>query len=124
MDRCGRFVADAPKVRQADRYECDARGPRLWSTLFRDKISFAAASIVGAFRPRLGPSPRGVFAAASGGLTLGYGAHIAFGCNASAFFSSVANTNHHGRLGIAAACRIAGLVRLLRRFSLRRCGLA
>lgn len=38
-----------------------------------------------------------------GGLAMGYGARIAFGCNIGAFFSGVASTSLHGWLWIAAA---------------------
>mgnify|MGYP001559123379 FL=1 len=65
--------------------------------------AFAAASIAGGFRPRLGPSPGAVIAAALGGLAMGYGARIAFGCNIGAFFSGIASTSLHGWLWIAAA---------------------
>ena len=82
--------------------------------------AFAAASIAGGFRPRLGPSLGAVIAAALGGLAMGYGARIAFGCNVGAFFSGVASTSLHGWLWIAAALpgSWAGL-RLLRLFAAR-----
>jgi len=38
-----------------------------------------------------------------GGLLLGYGSRIAFGCNIGAFFSGVASTSLHGWVWIAAA---------------------
>ncbi|HLE66988.1 MAG TPA: YeeE/YedE family protein [Burkholderiales bacterium] len=65
--------------------------------------AFAAAGIAGGFRPRFGPSPRAILAAALGGLAMGYGARIAYGCNIGAFFSGVASTSLHGWLWIAAA---------------------
>lgn len=65
--------------------------------------AFAAAAIAGGFRARFGPSPRAVLAAALGGLAMGYGARIAYGCNIGAFFSGVASTSLHGWLWIAAA---------------------
>ncbi len=46
---------------------------------------------------------RSLAAAALGGLMMGYGARIAFGCNIGAFFSGVASTSVHGWLWIAAA---------------------
>ncbi|MFQ5745980.1 MAG: YeeE/YedE family protein [Gemmatimonadota bacterium] len=46
---------------------------------------------------------RSLLAAALGGLLLGYGARIAFGCNIGAFFSGVASTSLHGWMWIAAA---------------------
>ncbi|MBI3375433.1 MAG: YeeE/YedE family protein [Betaproteobacteria bacterium] len=65
--------------------------------------AFAAASLAGDFRPRLGPSPVAVVAAALGGIAMGYGARIAFGCNIGAFFAGIASTSLHGWLWIAAA---------------------
>ncbi|MBI3706150.1 MAG: YeeE/YedE family protein, partial [Proteobacteria bacterium] len=42
-------------------------------------------------------------AAALGGVAMGYGARIAFGCNVGAFFSGVASTSLHGWLWILCA---------------------
>ena len=44
-----------------------------------------------------------VAAAIAGGLLLGYGARLAYGCNIGAFFSGVASTSLHGWVWIAAA---------------------
>lgn len=53
--------------------------------------------------------------ALAGGLVMGYGARIAFGCNIGAFFSGVASTSLHGWLWIAAALPGSWLaLRLLR----------
>ncbi|TAK49456.1 MAG: YeeE/YedE family protein [Betaproteobacteria bacterium] len=65
--------------------------------------AIAAAGLAGGFRLRFGPSPRAALAAALGGLAMGYGARIAYGCNVGAFFSGVASTSLHGWLWIAAA---------------------
>ncbi len=65
--------------------------------------ALAAASLAGGFRLRFGPSPRAAIAAALGGLAMGYGARIAYGCNVGAFFSGIASTSLHGWLWIAAA---------------------
>ncbi len=46
---------------------------------------------------------RNIAASILGGLTMGYGARIAFGCNIGAFFSGVASTSLHGWLWIVAA---------------------
>ncbi len=78
--------------------------------------AFAAAAFAGFFRLRFGPSPRAALTAALGGLAMGYGARIAYGCNIGAFFSGVASTSLHGWLWIAAAlpgCWVG--LRLLRR---------
>jgi hypothetical protein len=45
---------------------------------------------------------RGVIALA-GGLLLGYGARLAFGCNIGAYFSGIASTSVHGWLWLAGA---------------------
>jgi uncharacterized protein len=65
--------------------------------------AFLAAGLAGRFAPawRIGFGP--LLAAIVGGLALGYGARMAFGCNISAFFSGVASGSLHGWLWIAAA---------------------
>jgi uncharacterized membrane protein YedE/YeeE len=65
--------------------------------------ALAAAALAGRFRARLDPAPGALLAALLGGLAMGYGARIAFGCNIGAFFSGVASTSLHGWLWIAAA---------------------
>ncbi|MDE0000435.1 MAG: YeeE/YedE thiosulfate transporter family protein, partial [Rhodospirillaceae bacterium] len=45
---------------------------------------------------------RSLAAALIGGLLLGYGARIAYGCNIGAFFSGVASSSLHGWLWLAA----------------------
>lgn len=111
-------------------WSADFQRDALDSSVFADVTSvmdfgivagaFAAASIAGGFRPRLGPSLGAVIAAGFGGLAMGYGARIAFGCNVGAFFSGVASTSLHGWLWIAAAlpgCWVG--LRLLRLFAPR-----
>jgi uncharacterized protein len=65
--------------------------------------AFLAAALAGRFAPgwRIGLRP--LIAAIVGGLMLGYGARMAFGCNISAFFSGVASGSLHGWVWIAAA---------------------
>jgi hypothetical protein len=46
---------------------------------------------------------RSLLAAVLGGLLMGYGARLAFGCNIGAFFSGVASFSLHGWLWIACA---------------------
>lgn len=65
--------------------------------------ALCAAAAAGRFAPRLGIPLRSLAAAVIGGLLMGYGARIAFGCNVGAFFSGVASTSLHGWLWIAAA---------------------
>jgi uncharacterized membrane protein YedE/YeeE len=77
------------------------------------------AGLAGRFvpAPRV-PSSR-LAASLAGGLMLGYGARIAFGCNIGALFSGVASTSLHGWLWGAAALAGTPLgVWLRRRFSL------
>lgn len=65
--------------------------------------AFLAAGLAGRFAPS-GRLPLRVAAASLlGGLLLGYGARIAFGCNIGAYFSGIASTSLHGWLWGAAA---------------------
>jgi uncharacterized membrane protein YedE/YeeE len=65
--------------------------------------AFLAAGLAGRFAPILRIGLRPLLAAVLGGLMLGYGARMAFGCNISAFFSGVASGSLHGWVWIAAA---------------------
>lgn len=65
--------------------------------------AWLAATLAGRFRPSLRVGARLLLAAAVGGLAMGYGARLAYGCNIGAFFSGVASTSLHGWLWIAAA---------------------
>ncbi len=62
-----------------------------------------AAGLAGKFGPlrRLGWGS--VIAAAVGGILMGYGARLAFGCNIGAYFSGIASGSLHGWLWFAAA---------------------
>ncbi len=62
-----------------------------------------AAGLAGRFSPTLYLPMRSVAAAIIGGLLLGYGARLAFGCNIGAFFSGVASSSLHGWLWFVAA---------------------
>lgn len=62
-----------------------------------------AAGLAGRYRPTLALSTRAVAAAVLGGLLMGYGARIAYGCSVGAFFSGTASLSLHGWLWIAAA---------------------
>ncbi|MBS3648470.1 YeeE/YedE family protein [Pseudaminobacter sp. 19-2017] len=62
-----------------------------------------AASLAGKFAPRA-KIPLGSFlAAVVGGLLMGYGARLSFGCNIGALFSGIASGSLHGWLWFAAA---------------------
>ncbi len=65
--------------------------------------ALVAAGLAGRFAPTIRIPPRSLAAAVLGGLLMGYGARIAFGCNIGAFFSGVASTSVHGWLWIMAA---------------------
>src|SRR5918995_5866626 len=76
-------------------------GAALRASVFRDNISIMdggivlgalfAAALAGRFSPSLRVPPRSLLAAVLGGLLMGYGARLAFGCNIGAFFSGVAS---------------------------------
>jgi uncharacterized membrane protein YedE/YeeE len=55
------------------------------------------------FSPTLQITPLLITAAILGGLLMGYGARIAYGCNVGAFFSGIASASLHGWLWIIAA---------------------
>ncbi|MGH8630961.1 MAG: YeeE/YedE family protein [Burkholderiales bacterium] len=82
--------------------------------------ALTAAGLAEKFAPSLRISWRAIVAAALGGLLMGYGARIAFGCNIGAFFSGAASMSLHGWLWIL--CAIPGIwlgVRLRPMFGLR-----
>ena len=62
-----------------------------------------AAAMAGRFRPGLKIPPRVLLASIIGGLLLGYGARLAYGCNIGAFFSGIASQSLHGWVWIVAA---------------------
>jgi len=65
--------------------------------------AFMAASLAGKVAPNARIPLPSLLAAAVGGLLLGYGARLAYGCNIGAFFSGVASTSVHGWAWIVAA---------------------
>lgn len=65
--------------------------------------AFLAAALAGALRPAWRIGWRPLAAAVIGGLLMGYGARLAYGCNIGAFFSGVASTSLHGWAWIAMA---------------------
>lgn len=62
-----------------------------------------AAGLAGRFAPIRRVPPMSIVAAILGGLLLGYGARIAYGCNIGAFFSGIASSSLHGWVWFAAA---------------------
>ena len=65
--------------------------------------AFLAAGLAGRFAPRRRIPLPVVVASLLGGLLLGYGARIAYGCNIAAYFGGIASTSVHGWLWGAAA---------------------
>jgi uncharacterized membrane protein YedE/YeeE len=62
-----------------------------------------AASLAGAFAPKAKIPLGSLLAAVIGGLLMGYGARLSFGCNIGALFSGIASGSVHGWLWFAAA---------------------
>ena len=62
-----------------------------------------AAALAGKFKPEWRIAPRSLAAAVIGGLLLGYGARLAYGCNIGAYFSGIASSSLHGWLWLVAA---------------------
>jgi len=90
-----------------------ARTAELHGSVFRDITSvmdfgiilgaLAAAGAAGRFAPAWRIPGRSLAAAVIGGLLLGYGARIAYGCNIGALFSGIASTSVHGWVWLVAA---------------------
>ena len=62
-----------------------------------------ASGLAGKFKPGWKVPPRSLLAAVLGGLLLGYGARLAYGCNIGAYFSGIASSSVHGWLWLASA---------------------
>jgi uncharacterized membrane protein YedE/YeeE len=67
--------------------------------------AFLAAGLAGKFAPARSIPLGSALAAALGGLMMGYGARLAFGCNVGAYFSGIASGSLHGWLWF-----LAGLI--------------
>lgn len=65
--------------------------------------ALAAAALAGRLAPSFRIPPGSLAAAMLGGLIMGYGARLAYGCNIGAFFSGVASNSLHGWAWIVAA---------------------
>ena len=88
-------------------------GAALEGGILRDNISImdlgiiagalTAAGLAGRFAPSWRVPWRSLLAAILGGLLMGYGARLAFGCNIGAFFSGIASFSLHGWLWIVFA---------------------
>ncbi len=65
--------------------------------------AFGAAAVAGRLSPVWKVPARSLAAAVVGGLMLGYGARIAYGCNIGAYFSGISSSSLHGWLWLVAA---------------------
>jgi uncharacterized protein len=89
------------------------RSAELQASVFNDITSvmnfgiilgaLTAAGLAGRFAPSWRVPARSLAAAVIGGLLLGYGARIAYGCNIGAYFSGIASSSVHGWVWFAAA---------------------
>jgi hypothetical protein len=90
-----------------------SRAVELQASVFSDVTSvmnfgiilgaLTAAGLAGRFAPSWRVPGRSLLASIVGGLLLGYGARIAYGCNIGAYFSGIASSSVHGWLWFAAA---------------------
>jgi uncharacterized membrane protein YedE/YeeE len=65
--------------------------------------ALAAAAVAGRFAPAWRVPWKSILASVIGGLMLGYGARIAYGCNIGAYFSGIASCSLHGWVWFLAA---------------------
>jgi uncharacterized protein len=94
-------------------WQVPARAASLHQSVFADVTSvmdfgivlgaLIAAGLAGKFAPSWRIPLRSLVAAVVGGLLLGYGARLAYGCNIGAYFSGIASGSLHGWLWLAAA---------------------
>lgn len=94
-------------------WNTDYRLDMLHDSVFADETSIMdiaiilgsvmAASMAGKLKPDLRMPWLPLLAALFGGLLMGYGSRIAYGCNIGAFLSGVSSTSLHGWLWIIAA---------------------
>src|SRR4051812_33579461 len=90
-----------------------ARAASLQQSIFRDVTTvmdfgimagaLLAAALAGQFRPVWRIQARSALGAIVGGLLLGYGARLAYGCNIGAYFSGIASGSLHGWCWLVAA---------------------
>lgn len=73
-----------------------------------------AAALAGRFAPNFRIPGKSILAAVVGGILLGYGARIAYGCNIGAYFGGIGSTSLHGWLWFVAAFIGSGLGTRLR----------
>lgn len=90
-----------------------ARAAALQQSVFADVTSvmdfgiilgaLLAAGLAGKFKPSWRVPARSLVAAVLGGLIMGYGARLAYGCNIGAYFSGIASASLHAWLWFGAA---------------------
>ena len=118
-------LADTPYWAEAGAREALA-GPLLANTSSRTNIGMilgaaACAAWQGRLRRQPWPSRAGMAAAVLGGVLMGFGARLSFGCNIGAFVGGVASGSLHGFLWFAAVLPGSWLgIRLRPRFGLSR----
>jgi uncharacterized protein len=94
-------------------WQAPARAQALRESVFADITSvmdfgiilgaLLASGLAGKFKPGWKVPARSLLAAVIGGLLLGYGARLAYGCNIGAYFSGIASSSLHGWLWLVAA---------------------
>jgi uncharacterized protein len=94
-------------------WQSPARAQALQQSVFADVTSvmdfgivlgaLLAAGLAGKFAPSWKVAPKSLLAAILGGVLLGYGARLAYGCNIGAYFSGIASSSLHGWLWLVAA---------------------
>ncbi|MBF7052741.1 YeeE/YedE family protein [Halomonas sp. KAO] len=107
------FTALGGDVSQWGYWQSSWNAAALEATIWRDITSvmnigltlgaLIAASLAGRFAPSFRIPLRSVLAAVIGGIMLGYGARLAFGCNIGAYFSGIASGSLHGWVWLVAA---------------------
>jgi uncharacterized membrane protein YedE/YeeE len=112
------YAATGADVAAWGYFASPARAAALRESVFADVTSvmdfgivlgaMLAAALAGKFKPEWRVAPRSLAAAIIGGLLLGYGARLAYGCNIGAYFSGIASSSLHGWLWLGAA--LAGSV--------------
>lgn len=107
------FAAAGVDVASWGYFASPARAQSLHDSVFADVTSvmdfgiilgaLLASALAGKFKPEWRVSPRSLIAAVIGGLLLGYGARLAYGCNIGAYFSGISSSSLHGWVWLFAA---------------------
>jgi uncharacterized membrane protein YedE/YeeE len=107
------YAAAGADVASWGYWQGSARAAALQQSVFADVTSvmdfgivlgaFTAAGLAGKFSPTWRVPLRSLVAAVVGGLLLGYGARLAYGCNIGAYFSGIASGSLHGWVWLVAA---------------------